>query len=416
MNGSIQVKRGFWYAVIYYKDEKNITRQKWINSGLPERGNKRQAKDFLDQELSKFDEVTMQQESRAVSRVKNNTHINVNDRFMLFGGFCEKYIKQKEVELTPLVYHNYLNNYIKPIKAYFDSKGIRLVDIMTEDIDNYYHTLKEKGLSNTSVKHYEDIIRPTLKYAYREKLIPDNPYDFVSKIRRDTKPMTFYNEQEMSIFFEAIKGHQLELLFKVAAYYGLRRSEVLGLRWKAIDFGHKTIEINHKMLMVNNKVPYFSDELKTYASRRTFPLIPAVEDDLLKHKEKVIENGTFFGNKYDDRYLDYVFVNEKGKIYYPNYVSTQFREVIKNNKLKNVHLHELRHSCASILLKNGMSMKQIQEWLGHANYSVTANIYSHLDYSAKLQSASVMENAFSFNANKPVSVLPNQTKIEVCME
>lgn len=396
MNGSVQVKRGTWYAVIYYKDEKGIARQKWINTGLSERGNKRQAKEFLEQELNKFDETEVQGERRAAQRLKNNKEVDLNDRFLPFGEFCEKYIDGKKDSLSPQVYHNYINNYVKPIKKHFGKRKIRLVDITTEDITEYYDSLEEKGLSGTSIKHYEDVIRPALKFAYKNKLIPDNPYDFVPKISRDTKPMSFFDEKEMSAFFEAIKGHKLEMLFKIAAYYGMRRSEILGLKWNAIDFNHKTISVQHKMIMVNDHEPYFSDALKTKSSRRTFPLLPIVEEMLLAHTAKIEKNREALGDKYIEQYADYVFVDDNGKIIYPNYVTKHFHKIIKDNGFKPIHFHELRHSCASIMLKNGVQMKQIQDWLGHANYAVTANIYSHLDYSAKLQSAAVIDNALSF--------------------
>ena len=83
-------------------------------------------------------------------------------------------------------------------------------------------------------------------------------------------------------------------------------------------------------------------------------------------------------------------VNEIGAILKPNYISTSFPKLLENNGLRHIRFHDLRHSCASLMLANGVPMKQIQEWLGHSDFSTTANIYAHLDYSSKLFSADVM--------------------------
>ena len=94
------------------------------------------------------------------------------------------------------------------------------------------------------------------------------------------------------------------------------------------------------------------------------------------------------GNCYTD--TDYIYVNDLGVPYKPNFVTQHFRILLQNNGLRIIRFHDLRHTCASLLLKNGVSMKDIQEWLGHSDFSTTANIYAHLDYSSKLTSADAM--------------------------
>ena len=132
------------------------------------------------------------------------------------------------------------------------------------------------------------------------------------------------------------------------------------------------------------------DELKTATSYRTLPLIPTIKEMLLKHKAQIEENKKFYGNTYDQRYLDYVCVEENGKIVYPDHMTKKFNELLKEHNLRPIRLHDLRHSCASLLLANGVPLKQIQEWLGHSDFSTTANIYAHLDYTSKLSSAQAM--------------------------
>lgn len=180
-------------------------------------------------------------------------------------------------------------------------------------------------------------------------------------------------------------------------YYGLRRSEVLGLRWSAIDMKHKTISISHKVIEaeVDGKfVPKGEDVLKTKSSFRTLPLIPAVENLLLEEKEKQEMYRRLFKKSYCRDYLDYICVDQCGKLLRPNYVTEHFSWIIEKYGLRKVRFHDLRHTCASLLLSNGISMKQIQIWLGHSTFSTTADIYAHLDYSAQEASANTMNGLF----------------------
>ncbi len=132
------------------------------------------------------------------------------------------------------------------------------------------------------------------------------------------------------------------------------------------------------------------DTMKNKSSRRTKPLIPAVEKILLEHKAKQEEYMKLFGNSYSKEYLDYVCVDPLGNLLKPDFVTEHFGHLLKENNLKKIRFHDLSHTCASLLLANGISMKQIQEWLGHSDFSTTANLYVHLEYDTKLQSAEMM--------------------------
>ena len=97
--------------------------------------------------------------------------------------------------------------------------------------------------------------------------------------------------------------------------------------------------------------------------------------------------------------MRYVFVDAMGNLIQPDSVTTGFPQLLKENGLRRIRFHDLRHSCASLLLKKGVPMKQIQEWLGHSDFSTTANIYSHLDYSSKVSSAEAMLNGLGMGSN-----------------
>ena len=174
------------------------------------------------------------------------------------------------------------------------------------------------------------------------------------------------------------------LVILIASFYGLRRSEVLGLKWSAFDFTNNTITIKHKVIeaIVDDK--------------RTLPLIQEIKDALLEHKKKIENNKKVCGNSYMKEHKDYIFVDSVGKIFRPEYITDHFSLLLKKQNLRYIRFHDLRHSCASLLLAKNVPMKAIQEWLGHSTYSTTANLYTHLESNTKNISANVLSEAISF--------------------
>ena len=233
-------------------------------------------------------------------------------------------------------------------------------------------------------------------------LIDVNPADKVERPKKDLYVGSFYDADEVNALCEAAKGTKLELPILFGAFYGLRRSEAIGLKWDAIDFDQNTITIRHTVTSCDldgKRVLVASDTTKTKSSMRTLPLVPFMRERLLALKEEQKENRRLCGRSYIKDYLEYVCVNEIGDLIKPHYVTTAFPDLLKANGMRHIRYHDLRHSCASLLLANGVPMKQIQEWLGHSDFSTTANIYAHLDYSSKLTSADAMLNGLGLVPN-----------------
>lgn len=148
--------------------------------------------------------------------------------------------------------------------------------------------------------------------------------------------------------------------------------------------------------MINGRhIQTATDTIKNKASLRTLPLIPVFKDRLLETKAEQEENRRLCGRCYDSQYLDYVCDDQLGRLLTSNYISASFPKLLEKNGLRRIRFHDLRHSCASLLLSNGVPMKQIQDWLGHSDFSTTANIYAHLDYNSKTASADAMVNGLA---------------------
>lgn len=384
MKGSVRVRNGTLYAVISYKDNLGQYKQKWISTGLKERGNKKQAQKILETELEKFTLHPIEENPQPAQK---------ND--IIFIDYIYDYIKSKEKELSPNVYQSYMECW-KIMKKHFGNK-LKLKDITYHHIEDYYDYLKNtRKNKNITIKHHAVILSPALRLAYRDDLIAKNPYEFMPKIKKEKSKMEYYNKEELEKLFEVTDKSPLKLIVRVAAYYGFRRSELVGLKWDAIDFKNKMITIKHKVLHVNNKF-YLSDTLKTTASHRTLPLLPEIENLLIERKEEIEKNKELFKKSYNHKFDEYVFVDDIGDLINPDIISNRFRTLLRKNHLKHIRFHDLRHSCASLLVASKVPMKNIQEWLGHSNFNTTADVYSHLDYSSKYESANALSKALSFD-------------------
>ena len=233
----------------------------------------------------------------------------------------------------------------------------------------------------------------------------NNPADKVQTPKKEQYIASYYNETELNELLEKSKGDPLELIILITAFYGLRRSEVLGLQWDSFDFENKTITIKHTVIITNTdgkRRIKGKDKTKNKSSYRTLPLLDNIRDKLLEVREKQESFKKSFGNTYNKNYLNYVFVNAQGRIVRPDYVTQHFSILLKNNNLRHIRFHDLRHSCASLLVAKGIPMKSVQEWLGHSSFSTTANIYAHLDSNSKQISANALTDALKLTDMKKI--------------
>ena len=382
--GHLSEKNGNYYAVLSYTDAFGKRRTKWVNTGLPVRGNKKKAEAFLMEERKKF---------QTAEPVTGG---------VLFADYIEQWLEVAKPTIAVATYASYCSMVKRVIAPYFRERRITLQGLTPKDIHDFYLE-KLKTVSASSVIHYHANIHRALKHAVKLDLIPTNPADKVDRPKKDRFIGNFYDAEEVNKLFEVSKGTKLEFPILFGAFYGLRRSEALGLKWDAIDFENDSITIRHTVTSVtlDGKVQLVaSDTTKTKSSLRTLPLVPFVKERLLVLKKEQENNRRLCGRSYHKQFAGYVCINEMGDLIKPHYVTEQFPKLLDANGLRRIRFHDLRHSCASLMLANGVPMKQIQDWLGHSDFSTTANIYAHLDYSTKLSSADAMLSGLGFQTEK----------------
>lgn len=381
VTGSIYERKGIYYAIVsYYVDDRR--KQKSVSTGLPVKGNKRRALEFLEN-LKRTYETKESMENMDGSR-------------LLMTDYMDEWLKIVKPLVERATYKSYDNMVSARIRPHFEKLNLLLTEVEPKHIKMLYDEILEQGYTTNTVIHYHAVLHQALAYAVKNDYILSNPADRVKRPKKNKHISSFYTKEEILTLLDIAKDDPIYIPIVLSSYYGFRRSETLGMRWSAIDFENKTITVNHKVteLTENGKtIVYAEDKLKTKSSYRTLPLIPVVEEKLLEHKAKLERNQKLFGNSYCKEYMDYVCVDEMGKLFRPNFVSDHFGWLLKKYGLKKLTFKELRHSCASMLVAEGIPMKSIQEWLGHSNFSTTADIYSHIDYHAKQQSAAAIGNA-----------------------
>ena len=381
--GHLQVRNGYYHIVLSYTDSKGRRRQPWIKTDLKEKGNKKAAQELLMEYRRTFvpppEEVLPNQ-------------INSN---MLFSDYMKVWLEIIRSSVETTTYASYAAMVNRSIVPHFEKTGITVKNIQPMDLQNYYNKCLKTVTSNT-VLHRHRLLHKALKYLVQLDIIPTNPSDKVIPPKRTKYIAEYYNQDDLKNLFEAIKGHPMELLIKMTAYYGLRRSEVVGLKWKAIDFNANTLTIKHVVTAVNldgKRTIVKADRAKTKSSLRTLPLIETIKEDLLALKKQQSLNKKLCGREYSHENDEYVFVDAVGRLFNPDSVSANFKKILTDNDLKVIRFHDLRHSCATLLFANDVPMKLIQEWLGHSDIGTTANIYSHVDFKSKMMSASVITGA-----------------------
>jgi len=380
MTGSLQIKKNNYYAVLNMYDAYGKRKAKWISTGISaEKGNKRKAESALRNILNEYES-------------KNTAY----SKEIPFLDWLEQSVQSEKhnVELSTWEgWEYYMRAHLRP---FFKKLNVTLTGLRAEHIQQYYDEKIENGrmdgkggLSASTIKKHSMLFRCALIKALKLNLIAYNPMDKATRPKIKHKFVgSFYNLQQSEQLMEVVKGTVIESAVILALHYGFRRCEALGLKWSAIDFDNDTLIVKHTI--VRQKTIQYKDSTKNKSSYRTLPLLPNVKTYLKQLRIKQKEQQLLFGSDYVVN--DYVCKRADGRTFNPDFVSSKFSKILKAAGLPHIRFHDLRHTTASLLIAQGFGLKEVQEWLGHADIGTTADIYGHLEYKAKINMANELNN------------------------
>jgi integrase len=274
--------------------------------------------------------------------------------------------------VRPLTYAGYKVNVEKHLVPTIGK--IRLDQLTPLHVQEMMNNRLRAGLSTKSVAYVHQVLRTGLGLAVRWDMVSRNVARLVDRPRIQRKPISPLTPDEARRFLAAIRGHRLEALFSVALALGLRQGEALGLQWEDIDFDAGTLRVAHQLQRIDGKLTLVPP--KTDKSRRTLVMPPMIVDRLREHEKRQLAERLWSGSKWS--YTGLVFPNRNGDPTQARRVIEQFHEALRDAGLRRIRFHDLRHSCATLLLVQGVSPRVVMEVLGHSEIALTMNAYSHV--------------------------------------
>ena len=384
-NYRLRDRNGIYHVVVYWINP--ITKEqesKSKSTGLRLKGNKKKAEEigenFLQEVKEKINNVYQKDETEKKEKIK-------------FLDFLEQSITNNKNSIEYTTYKSYRDQQ-KIIERFFSVKNLDLENVTVADILDFYNYLSNvRKNTNNTVIHYHALLRKTFTEAYIRKLIKENIMLEIPRPKKEKYISEVFNLKEINIFLNHIKGHRFELEMNLALFYGFRRSELLGLRFSVIDFDNNTILVNTKITSSEKEKLVPKQKMKNDSSYRIMPLLDSIKKLIIQRMERIKKDKHFFKSIYTKKWEGFVCVGENGELIKPDRVTRTFRKLINECGLKEIRLHDLRHSCATLLYEQDIQLKDIQMWLGHSDIQTTANIYSHFDYTRKEKTGKIIEKS-----------------------
>lgn len=390
--GSIyQRKDGTWAGVTRYIDPETGEKKKHFVYGKTRKESAAKKKDFEDELkkgiLPKAGKITVGQwlddwlETYARVRVRQNT----------FEG-----------------YQRIVNSHLKPAIG-----AIKINELRPSHVQKMLNEKLEKGNKRTGgplgprqVEYIYAVLHMALGQAVKNNMITRNICDAVDKPQKVKTEFIPWTAEQTNHFLASVKNERLFPLYMVAWGTGLRRSEILGLKWDDIDLNKGALTVRRTLVRVKGDPPYKFGEPKTKKSRRTIPLPDPVVQVLKKLKAQQAQEALAWKGLHKDlpdnkkppfNPLNLVFCTELGEPINPEFISRSFKRDLKKAGLPEIRFHDLRHGHATMLLELGEDIKVISDRLGHSTITLTADTYSHVRERMQRQASNRLEQVFNLN-------------------
>ncbi|WP_309707347.1 site-specific integrase [Armatimonas sp.] len=312
-------------------------------------------------------------------------------------------VRPKTRDSTYRWYEQYSRNHITP---YLGREKLSKVDVRM--VESWLQERATTGMSSTTVGHLRSILRRIFNVGVRWGWLARNVVEFTEPIKTSRKAPVDYSTDKAQAIMAAITGHRLEPVLTLYLALGLRRAEVLGLRWTDIDLEHGRLTVSSQLQQFSGS--YSLQPPKSDSGRRTVALPGFVLAKLQAHKERedaarrerdrqdsqteLTPARRRAHKQGQDRLGDswgLVFTTSSGQPINPRNLNRDFYTILDNAKVERITIHNMRHLCASILVSHGVHMQTIKEILGHSDIRLTMNTYSHLLPTSAREAASAIE-------------------------
>ena len=280
---------------------------------------------------------------------------------------------------------------------------LRIDKITARQLQGFVNSLAKEGanektgkpLAPKTIRHNLSFISDVFSYAVKMGLVSDNPCSKVTIPKGEVKEKQIYTQEEMALLLTRINSEptKYRAFFFLIAYSGFRRSDMLGLEWKDIDFEHCIISVNRTSNYTAERGTY-TDTTKTKRSKRVLKISPYIMDILRELKAEQDDEALRLGDKWID--TDRLFVKWDGKPMNNQTPYGWLKEFCEKNELPFYGIHSFRHFAASALISAGLDVTTVSGALGHSNSGTTLNVYSHMFQTAQARVAEAMDGAFSF--------------------
>ena len=382
VTGSLQNRNGVYRMMVRVPDQNGVFQQKAKSTNIKVAGKTqreaRQNKLQADKMLAKWiDELSS---GKAV----------VSSKLFIF--CIEEWLERKRRRVRIGTYEGYKCYYDNHLKPFFEPKKLKIDEITPRLIQRYVDQKEKEGQSPNSINKHLVVLNGVFKEAIALQEATYNPCANVTITKAETEfHGSAYEPAEAKLLLKAIEGDAIEPAVYLGLYLGLRRSEVVGLRWQDVDFENNVVHIRNTVVRFSTISE--QEKTKSRASKRDLYLPSGLKQYLIAWKKRVDENRELFGSEFRDG--THVCQWPDGRPYNPDYVSSRFRTVLERNHLPIIRFHDLRHTAGSLLINKGQSVKQVQEFLGHEKASTTLDIYTHLSLEGKKDTAQKLDELLS---------------------
>lgn len=367
---SKQGKRGNGEGSVYQRKEDN----KWVGSITMSNGKR---KVFYGDTKKEVREKV----NKAIYEQKQGTPVVASSR-QTVAQFLDQWLENtQKPSVRPRTYERYeevIRLHINPVLGHY-----QLQKLTAQHIEAFYAKKLEQGLSPRTVNTFHNVLHKALEKARRSRVIVENVCEFVDRPRIEDIEINPLTLRQVKTLLAAAQGHSLEALLTLALATGMRRGELMGLKWQDISFEKGELQVRRILSRVPSRLKteerkgYVEAAPKTKKSRRSIVIVPFALEALSRHRERQYVAMEKAGTRWAGN--GFVFCTSLGTPLHPdNNIFVPFKELLKKANLPDIRFHDLRHSAATLLLGEGVHPKIVQEILGHSNVNITINVYSHV--------------------------------------